>query len=287
MGPDDPTLRFRPAARLARRLAPGLGLLLLAACSSLPGLPDGRFSVLPVANVLKPEGDVKVAQGSTSPGANDLGSDLKLSDRETDPAATLFFGDGFSGFDLTYEQYRRKNSRGNLAHDLGSLGAGEITKSDLDYFGWRLGYVAQLYGYDFPATVPLGTDFELTPHIQLGAGPAVHYLDQRLTVLGLGASVTEEVDAAAVVPLLALRGQLNLDRLMLRVDQSFSYGDWGDVTDLFSDTSITIRWEVTYDVQALVGMRILQLDTEGSSNGNDFETSGRYQGWILGLNIDF
>jgi len=287
MGPDYPRLACRLFPRPVRPLLAGLGLLVLASCSSLPGLPDGRFTLLPVANLLKPEGKVKVAQGTLDTGSNDLETDLKLSDRETDPAATLFFGDGFSGFDLTYEQYRRKNSRGNLPNRLGSLIAGEISRSNLDYFGWRLGYVAQLYGYDFPATVPLGTDIELTPHIQLGAGPGVHYIDQRLTVQGLSSGGTEEVEATAIVPLLVVRGQLNLDRLILRVDHSFSYGDWGDVTDLYSDTSLTLRWEVADEVQALVGMRILKLDMEGSSNGNDFETSGRYQGWVLGLNLEF
>ena len=88
-----------PAKSLLPLLA---GIFALPGCSSLPGLENGEITLAPVANLLKPEGKVKMDDGVTSNGANKLGRDLKLSDRETDPALTLFFGDGFSGFEIDY-----------------------------------------------------------------------------------------------------------------------------------------------------------------------------------------
>lgn len=271
---------------LRPRLAAGLLLLALASCA-LPGLEEGEVSLTPVANLYVPSGRARLSTGARANGANSFKSALGLDDRETDPGATLSFGDGFSGLDLTYDQYRRKRSSGRLANDFGALNRGETTRSDLDYLGYRIGYVASVYGYDFPSGIPLGTDYELTPHVQLGLGGGLHRVRQDLTVFDVDRSLTEDFSATGIVPFATLRAQVNLDTIKVRVDQSLSLGDWGDMTGLYRDSLYTVRWEAAYAVDVLVGWRQLSLEAQGRNGGNKFELDTTYTGWVLGLHIIF
>ena len=285
--------RFSPAAPEAPSLPVPLlaaALLLLSGLMSscgLPGLEDAQVTLLPELNLLKPGGKVRLASGPQHNGANGFSSALKLSDREADPAVTLFLGDGFSGFDLGYEQFKRKNSKGFLENDFGHLRRGEAAKSDLEYFGYRLAYIGQVYGYDFPSGIPLGSKYELTPHVRLGLGVGLHKVRWDLSVFDLDRGIGEDFKSQGLVPFLALRAQMDLDTLKLRLDQSFSMGDWGDVTDLYWDTLFSLRWEAAPSVDILAGFRYFQISAEGRTGGNKYEMDADMTGYVLGLSLLF
>ena len=131
--------------------------------------------------------------------------------------------------------------------------------------------MTRVYGYDFPAGVPLGTDYELAPRLALGMGLGLHRARQDLSVFDIDRSLTEDFKATGIIPFVTFRGQVDMDLIKLRVDQSFSLGDWGDYTDLYWDGLYTLRWEAAPSVDLLVGLRHLQLSAEGKSGGNDYE----------------
>ncbi len=260
--------------------------LLLSSCG-LPGLEEGQVTLAPLGNFLKPSGKVRLASGPQHNGANSFGSALKLEDRETDPAATLFFGDGFSGFDLGYEQFKRQNSKGYLENDFGHLRRREATESDLEYYGYRLAYIGRFYGYDFPSGIPLGSDYQLTPRVQLGAGLGFHKVRWDLSVFDLDRAIGEDFKSQGLVPFLAFRAQVDLDTVKFRLDQSFSAGDWGDVTGPYWDTFFTMRWEAAPSVDILAGFRHLEISTEGHTGGNKYEMDATLTGYVAGLYLLF
>ncbi len=268
----------------------GWGILLfpglLASCG-LPGLEEGQVSLAPLGNFLKPGGKVRLASGPQHNGANSFSSALKLSNRETDPAATLFFGDGFSGFDLGYEQFKRQNSKGFLENDFGHLRRMETTDSDLEYYGYRLAYIGRFYGYDFPSGIPLGADYQLQPRVQLGGGLGFHKVRWDLSVFDLDRGIGEDFKSQGLVPFLAFRAQVDLDTVKLRLDQSFSAGDWGDVTGPYWDTLLTMRWEAAPSVDILAGFRHLEMSTEGHTGGNKYEMDANLTGYVVGLYLLF
>lgn len=273
---------FFPALRWGLLLFSGF----LGSCG-LPGLEDAQVTLAPMGNFLKPGGKARLTSGPQHNGANSFSSALKLADRETDPAVTLFLGDGFSGFDLGYEQIKRQNSRGFLENDFGHLRRGEATESDLEYYGYRLAYVGRFYGYDFPSGIPLGSEYELQPKVNLGVGLGLHKVRWDLSVFDLDRGIGEDFKSQGTVPFLAFRAQMDLDTLKLRLDQSFSAGDWGDVTGPYWDTLFTIRWEAAPSVDILAGFRHFEISTEGHTGGNRYEMDADLTGYVVGLYLLF
>ncbi len=291
MGQARQTRKSRPSRTgFSRALSWAFPFILgiLGSCG-LPGLEDAQVTLAPLGNLLKPGGKARLATGPQHNGANSFSSALKLADRETDPAVTLFFGDGFSGFDLGYEQFKRQNSKGFLENDYGRLRRGEATDSDLEYYGYRLAYVGQIYGYDFPTQIPLGSDYNLNlhPKVRLGAGLGLHKVRWDLSVFDLDRGIGEDFKSEGMVPFLTLRAQMDLDTLKLRLDQSFSAGDWGDVTGPYWDTLFTLRWEAAPSVDLLAGFRHFQVSSEGHTGGNKYEMDATLTGYVLGLFLLF
>ncbi len=256
---------------------------------SIPGLEDGNFNAVPGVNLFKPKGKAKLTsnEGGRKNPTNNYSSALKLSDRETDPAMTLFYGDGFSGLELGYEQFKREHSKGQLSSDFGRIGSGRSVESYLKYYGYRFAYVGQVWSYDFPSGIPLGANYELTPYFHLGLGAGIHRIKWILAVEDQDGDIEERVKCLSFVPFGTLRFQVDMDTIKFRIDESYSIGDFGEIASPYLDTFITLRWEVAPSVDLLVGMRDLSYRSEGHSRSNKLKATSSFSGWMFGLYVVF
>ena len=266
-----------------------LFLFLFGSCSSVPGLENGRVEAMPAVNLFKPKGKASLTSngGAQKNPKCSYSSSLRLSDRQTDPTLTLFYGEKISGLELSYEQYKRKRSTGQLSADFGRIGSGSSVETYLKYYGYKIGYTAEVFSYDFSSGIKLGPDYQLTPRVHLGFGGGIHRIKWILGANDLDGNIKERAKCLGYVPYGSLRFQVDMDVITLRIDQASSFGDFGEIATPYYDSFISLRWEVAPSVDLLFGIRKLKFDSEGHSANNKLKATTEFNGWTFGLYVVF
>jgi hypothetical protein len=243
-------------------------LLLLGSCAPLQFAGDAGYMQMAV--------DGELALDATSGGgAGNLLQDVDvafgLGDDRGSPYGRLLFDLGVPVLSVSAFAFSERG-QGTLQADFGAIAAGTDVATDLDLWSVKSALAFE---------IDLG-------RVQLSPGVAAEYLDIDMLVrddLGL---TTEDLELQAPVPLLFLRGELDLDGL--GVVAEIGYVDVPEIDDVegsLLDLEALLEARLGGHVHLFAGYRYLDLDLDGSVDGQDFAADLVLSGWILGGGVRF
>jgi hypothetical protein len=226
------------------------------------------------------DGDVGVdsAALATTLGV-DVDSSLALSGISGSPWARLQAGNERVGVTLSGFHYDQQG-RGVLEADFGNIRLGTPVDSDM-----TLDSVKAALHFDLADIIGVEG-----LHVRPGIAADAFFPD--LTVRSvLQPDVVETVDEPIAVPLAYLEVDYAVGPVSLIVDAGYMSLDYDagsyDVGGSLLDLGAMVRVRPWCHVHLFAGYRFLDLDVEGTADGDPFEADLQLRGWILGGGVAF
>ncbi|MBK8974566.1 MAG: hypothetical protein IPM29_01435 [Planctomycetes bacterium] len=267
-----------------------LALSLAQGCSWLPGLEDPEVVLSPRMYLYQHEGSARMQSFDSGGVVNNAAMDVSLfgqQRRDEDYGGVISIGNGFSGVELFYQRAKIDDSKhGVLTSNFGALTAGTEVNSELDYQEYRIGYVAEVFGHEFPV------DDDDDVLIQLGVGGAIDHRTGDFIAYDVANPTSYQVidfkDDGT--PYLWLRGRATWRNVSFQADWSFNpdvdFG--GDFEGHRHDLELLGRYTLeAQDVAFLLGYRWSDLPASASEQGLRYDTSFAVEGYVIGLEVLF
>jgi hypothetical protein len=251
--------------------------LLLAALAAVATLPS-CFSFGATAHVgyaqLAVDGDIGYVSGSTTASvAQDVESAFGLGDDQGRPYARVAADLGVpviavSAF--TFEESGTGVLQANFG-DSGTLIAGTPVESNLEMFN---------------AKGSLAFEIDFGP-ISVAPGVCANYFDLDMRVRDLIGIADERVELNAPVPMVFVRGQVDVAIVSGIVEVGYMAIDVDDVETKFLDVEVLAMVHPTAMLDLFVGYRMLDLDAEGEIDGDTFDADLQIGGFLIGGGVRF
>lgn len=255
---------------------PAALLMVMPACSWLPGFDDPRYAVLPYYTQLQVEGRT----GKPSPliRLDDLG----LEDYESDYGVIATYGDGFSGLKLDVLLLDQKPKKTEtLPADYGSLLATDSVRSHFEMETYRLSYNALVYDHESE---------EGEWWVKAGIGAMISYQEIEFRVNSTTGTNSERFTLQGGIPF--PMATLATGRGPLSVTASYGYNDdvafGSDYEGSFQDLEVRANYYFEdQDITLFAGWRRLDLPGSKFDDGLRVNADFRISGVFLGLQLVF
>ena len=208
--------------------------------------------------------------------ANQFGIDR----REEDVGGTLSVGNGFSGFDVSYQPLDAEGP-GFLPGGFGAINPNDTVRSRLELDEWKLGWLGEVIG------VKPREDL----HFQLGFGLALYHRDLKLTVKEISGARQQKVKLDDPgLPYATTRGRATWGRVFGQVDYAINPDlSWGgDYDGILND--LALRVGVAFpdqDFALFGGWRYDEFAGNGYDGGRRFDVDLRLEGFFVGGELTF
>jgi hypothetical protein len=247
-------------------------LLSLALLSVLPACWQFQVSAQAGYAQLSLDGDIGYLEGATSTAvAQDIESGLGLGEDQGTPYGRLAFNMGVPELSVSGFLFE-DDGIGTLAQDFGEISANVDVATDLTMANAKAAYAFR---------IPLGP-------VTLAPGLALNYFDMDLdvqTVIPGAASVN--VQAGAPLPMLFLRGEVDLKYVGLIAEVGYVSADVEDVEAEFLDIEALVEVRPLPWLNVFGGYRSIALDVEGELDDDSFVADLELSGFLFGGGVRF
>ena len=279
--------------RLPTLFVAATAALVPGGCSWLPGLADPELRIGPRMYLYRHEGEARMQSvGQTAPENNPAMDVSRFGQlrRDEDYGGVLSLGDGFSGVEAQVQLVEIDDSKtGTLTTNFGAVPAGTEVNSNLEYDEYRLGYLAELYGYELEA------DEDDSILLQVGAGGELVHRNGDFEIfdpLGVPGQRAEQRIRfrSDVTPYLRARGRATWREFSVQADWAFNpdvhFG--GEFDGVMNDVEVVVRYLIeTQDISLLAGYRWSQLPMSGVEGDLRFDADFWVEGYVLGIDVLF
>jgi len=240
-------------------------LAFLGACST-PGVAvQAGYAQLSL------DGDVGYAQaGNGIAVAQDLESGFGLGDDQGTPYARAMLDLGTPVLAVSGFLFEEEGT-GQLQAQFGDLTANTAVQTKFEMMNLK-GSLA----FD----IPIGP-------VAISPGIAVDYFDLDIQVRDAFGAVTEDVEVAGPVPMLFVRGEVELWKLALIAEVGYMEIDVDEVTASLFDAEALVELRATPLLNLFAGYRVLSLQMDGEVDGDAFDADIRLDGFVVGGGIRF
>ena len=132
----------------------------------------------------------------------------------------------------------------------------------------------------------LAFDIPIGP-VSLSPGIAVDYFDLDIQVRDAFGAVTEDVEVAGPVPMLFLRGQVDLGTVGLVAEAGYMKVDVEDVNASLLDIEALVEVRPIVLLNLFAGYRLMNLQMDGEVDGDAFDADITLRGFVIGGGIRF
>ncbi len=221
----------------------------------------------------EPSGDVGLAgsAGGTPASANiDVEEDLGLDDSAT-PYGRLECGGGLVS--LSASAFAHDSSgTGTLSAAFGDIPAGVGVTTDLDIANVKGAVVLNLLDLDA---------------FRIGPGLGVDYFDVDMQLSAPSLSAFEQIDVSAPVPMLFLEAEGDVGPVAATVSAGWMDAHLDDVNGRYLDLEAMLRLQPFGSVEVVGGYRWIEVDVDGTADGQDYAADLVLQGWFFGGGLTF
>ena len=222
--------------------------------------PSGDLGLGPSSGVVDPK-SVK----------NDIETSLGIDDSLGTPYVRLEFSAAVASF--TFSAFSIGDSaNGILAADYGDIPVGSSVNTDMDLTSLKAAVHFDL--------------FNLGP-IRISPGLGVNLLAVDIESRSTIATINEQVDESVPIPMVFLQAEVDLGVIDAVVDLGYLDVDVGNVRGSMIDVEAIARWRPISHFEAFVGYRLILLEADGDSDGQNFLFDLALNGWIIGVGIHF
>jgi len=269
---------------------PSLALVMLGACSSIPGLDDPTLTLAPYYAGYEVRGSTNM-QSDAGMGVlmNNGEIDLEqfgVNSRDDDVGIYAEMSEGISGLRFTYLRLDQvSQDKGILPANWGNMLETDLVRTVLEMDEYRLNYTAAI----FDQTVEF-RDEDL--RMELGIGGTIAHRDFVMRVREESAILREEKIELKDDGVLygTARARLSWRGAAITADYAYS-DDWslgGDFKGVLQDLEITGSYELDFqDVRLFGGWRRTEIPAQGTRDEFRVATDFLIEGFYLGLGIDF
>lgn len=249
-------------------VAATLAILVLPSCMSFGVSGHVGYAQMAV------DGDIALsptAGGFTGTIQQDIESGLGLGDENGTPYIRAELDAGVPVLSVSYFSFD-ESGRGTLDATFGGITVGTDVQSELTFTNVK---------------TALAFEFDVGP-VSLAPGIAIDLFDIDLQVRDTGGFTTEDIDVTAPLPMLFLRGQVDLG--VAAVIAELGVIDTPEIQDIegtFWDAEVLVEVRPTAPVHLFAGYRLMNIDAEGTVDGQDFAADLQVSGWVIGGGIRF
>lgn len=250
-----------------------LTLVGLAGAAALGGCSVGASAYVGYTEV-GVGGDIALTTGSGGTPATahqDIESAFGLGEEQGSPYARVQGDLGFvtltgSGFLFS------EDGTGTLNADFGGISASTPIESSLDFAN---------------AKISATFDFGIGP-VTISPGLAVDVCDVQFSARELTLNTTESVDELLFVPLVFVRGEVELGGIAGIVEIGYlQTPEYDDAKSTVLDVELLAEVEVAGNFRAFAGYRLIDLEGYGETDGDSFDIDLEISGWMIGGALRF
>lgn len=253
-----------------------IALLITAACclASLTGCEGTSATVQAGYLQVAIDGDIALsptAGGSTPTIRQDIESGLGLGDPVGTPYARVQLDLGLPVLTVSGFQFEESGS-GRLDAQFGNLVTGTDVTSEMRFSNLKANL---LFDLDLgPATLSPGLGIDL--------------IDLDVNVQDLIGLVREDVNVTLPVPMLFLRGAIDLEWAALVAEVGYMHvPEYDNAEGTFWDVEALLEVRPTPSLFLFGGYRLISLDARGEADGQDIDTNLQVSGFVIGGGLRF
>lgn len=240
-------------------------LLVLPSCYSFEVTGQAAYAQLAL------DGDIGYRSGTSGAAiGQDIESAFGLGDDQGVPYARVMVDTGVPVLAVSAFQFDESGT-GVLNANFGDLSAGLAVNTDFEMTNAKASYAFQI---------------DLGP-VAIAPGIAVDYFDLSIDVQDVFGAQREQVDLAGPVPMLFVRGEVDLGIVAAVAEGGYMEIDIDDVTASLLDLEALLEVRPTDLLHLFVGYRYLNLQADGEIDGDTFDTDFTLSGFLIGGGVRF
>lgn len=200
----------------------------------------------------------------------DLDTALGLGDAAGSPYARLELDFGVPVLAVSAFQFS-EDGRGTLSGTFGNIPASAQVDSEMDFTNLKVSYTFDI-------------DFGV---VKVSPGLAMDLFDLQTRVREVNTGISEEVDVLAPVPLVFVRGMVDLEAVALVAEGGILEVDVADLDGRFVDVEAWLEVRPLDNLFLFAGYRWIIIDADGESDSQRFRADLELSGWQVGGGFRF
>lgn len=166
----------------------------------------------------------------------------------------------------------QESGSGDLVFQFGNIAAGTTVNSDIELKNLK---------------AALFLDLIDIAGVRIAPGVGADIFDVEMMVTDTTTMMSDEIDELLPMPMVFLKGEVAVGRVTATLDAGYIEADLDDMEGTFWDLEGLLRLRVTGNLEVFGGYRYINIDSEGSSDGQDFDVDLELDGWIVGGGVSF